>query len=253
MTALHDDALFQDCPLAVLDVETTGFDATTDRVIEVAVVHMQGGVVTDRWGTLVNPERAVPEDVVRLTGIDPTQLPDAPRFADIAGELGARLTGRVFVAYNLTFDRGFVSAELGRVGLPFPADRFLDPLVFVRELHRGAGSKKLGAVAERLGISLASAHRATDDAEAAGHILYRLSESLPARLGAMLLLQQQWEQSQKNEMAGWRGDRGASASIGGQVDRGNALGPAYLYGDDTDPVRAMFRHLPDSGGARKSS
>jgi DNA polymerase-3 subunit epsilon len=252
LSPLSDDARFLDCPLAVVDVETTGFDPNGDRIIEVAVIHMQGGAVTDRWGTLVNPERDVPEDVVRITGIDPAALPGAPRFAEIADEVASRLAGRVFVAYNLTFDRGFIAAELARAGHVFPADRFLDPLVFVRELHRGGGSKKLGAVAERLGISLANAHRATDDAEAAGHILYRLAESLPPKLGAMLLLQQQWEQQQKNEMAGWRGDRGASASIGGQVERGNALGPAYLYGDDTDPVRAMFRHLPDSGGARKA-
>jgi DNA polymerase-3 subunit epsilon len=250
----NDASLFSECPLAVVDVETTGFDSERDRVIEVAVIHMQGGVVTDSWGTLVNPDRDVPEDVQRITGIDPAQLVDAPRFADIAGIVASRLADRVFVAYNLTFDRGFITAELTRAGLTFPATRFLDPLVFVRELQRGGGSKRLGAVAERLGITLSNAHRATDDAEAAGHILYRLAERLPDRLGDMMLLQQQWEAQQRNEMAGWRGERGGgmSAGIGSAIARGNALGPAYLYGDDTDPVRAMFIHLPDSGGARKA-
>lgn len=251
--SFSDDTPLHDCPLAVIDVETTGFDAETDRVIEIAVIHMQGGAVIESWGTLVNPGRDVPEDVQRITGIDPSQLVTAPRFTEIAAEVAARLEGRVFVAYNLTFDRGFVTAELKRAGLGFPCDRFLDPLIFVRELHRGAGSKKLGAVAERLGIPLSNAHRAIDDAEAAGHVLYRLAADLPPRLGDIVLLQQQWEQQQRNEMAGWRSDRGPSASIGGTVDRGNALGPAYLYGDDTDPVRAMYAHLPDSGGSRKSA
>jgi len=253
MQTLTDATVFLDCPVAVIDVETTGFNPEQDRVIEIAVIHMRGGEVTESWGTLVNPLRNVPEDVQRITGIDPSTLVDAPTFDRVAAEVHARIEGRVFVAYNLTFDRAFVTHELARAGLGFPCDRFLDPLVFVRELQRGAGSKRLAAVAERLGITLSNAHRATDDAEAAGRILYRLAEELPPSLGEMMLLQQQWEQQQKNEMAGWRGERGGafSQTIGGNVSRGNALGPAYLYGHDTDPVRAMFAHLPDSGGARK--
>lgn len=251
----NDDSSFMEVPVAVVDVETTGFDSENDRVIEIAVIHMQGGVVTESWGSLVNPDRDLPEDITRITGIKPEDLVDAPRFATVAAEVERRLAGRVFVAYNLTFDRAFVTAELNRAGGRFPCDRFLDPLVFVRELQRGAGSKKLGAVAERLGISLANAHRATDDAEAAGHILYHFASQLPERLGDIAMLQAQWEQQQRNEMAGWRSDRGGpmSAAIGGTVDRGNALGPAYLYGDDTDPVRAMYAYLPDSGGARKAN
>jgi len=250
----NDDTSFMEVPVAVVDVETTGFDSENDRVIEVAVVHMQGGVITESWGSLVNPDRDIPDDIVRITGITNENLVGAPRFAEVAAEVQRRLTGRVFVAYNLTFDRAFVTAELKRAGAVFPCDRFLDPLVFVRELQRGAGSKKLGAVAQRLGITLSNAHRATDDAEAAGHILYHFAGQLPERLGDIAMLQAQWEQQQRNEMAAWRSDRGGAmnASIGGVVERGNALGPAYLYGDDTDPVRAMYAHLPDSGGARKS-
>ncbi len=248
-----DDARFIDLPLAVIDCETTGLDPKVDRVIEVAIVHMQGGVVVDRYSSLVNPEQAVPEEVIKITGIDPGALATAPRFAEIADEVHRRLGDRVFIAYNLAFDRAFLTHELERVGHQLPATTFLDPLVFVRHLHKSEGSKRLTAVAERLGVPLSNAHRAADDAEAAGLVLYALLARLPERLGDLLLLQQQWEAQQRNEMATWKGDRGAFEGVGGFVDRGNALGPAYVYGDDTDPVRAMFIHLPDAGAGRRSA
>lgn len=251
--SLNDDARFFDLPIAVLDVETTGLDPRVDRIIEIAIIEMKGGVVVDKFATLVNPDQDVPDEVQKLTGIEPSQLADAPRFAEIAEEVRKRLEGRIFVAYNLAFDRAFVNEELSRVALDLPSKRYLDPLVFVRELHKSDGSKRLSAVAERLGIALTSAHRAADDAEAAGHILYTLLSRLPERLGDLVLLQQQWEIQQKNEMATWKGDRGGviDQGIGETLERGNALGPAYIYGEDTDPIRAMFVHLPDAGAAAK--
>lgn len=245
-------------PLAVVDVETTGLEPESDRVIEVAIVHMRAGEVEERWGSLVNPECELPPDVTQLTGIQPEDLETAPRFADLATEVRQRLEGRIFVAYNLGFDRGFLEHELRRAGHEWAPETSIDPLVFARELHRNKGSKRLEAVAERLGIEIGTAHRATDDAEAAGHVLYALGRELPDELEQLLVLQRQWAQQQENEMARWRKGGGEAApgkgagtdALGGEEERGSALGPAYLYGDETDPVRAMFTHLPAAGSRR---
>ncbi len=246
-----------DSPLAIVDVETTGLDPDNDRVIEIAVVHMWRGEVTDSYVTLVNPGRDLPPEVVSITKITPESLVDAPRFDSVAAEVARRLEGRVFVAYNLPFDRGFVTAELARAGVTWVPDAGIDPLVFVRELHKTQGSKRLSAVAARLGIALDNAHRADADAIAAGHVLYALRADLPESLGDLVLLQAQWAQQQENEMAGWRKRRGGAPAFDAgttsgltPADRGNALGPAYTYSDDPDPVRAMFVHLPDSGSRR---
>ncbi len=245
-----------DTPLAVVDVETTGLEPDNDRVIEIAVVHMCRGEVTDRYVTLVNPQRALPPEVVSITKITPDDLVDAPTFDKVAAEVASRLEGRAFVAYNLPFDRGFVTAELARCGITWVPDAGIDPLVFVRELHKNQGSKRLAATAARLGIELNDAHRADADAVAAGHVLYALRAELPESLEDLVLLQAQWAQQQENEMAGWRKRRGGSTLDSSQsaglspAERGNALGPAYIYSDDPDPVRAMFSHLPDSGSRR---
>jgi DNA polymerase-3 subunit epsilon len=241
-----------DIPLAVVDVETTGLDPATDRVIEIAIVHMCRGELESRWSSLVNPEREVPPEILKITGIDLGPIQAAAPFREVAAQVRARLEGRAFVAYNLPFDRAFLKGELARAGIAWDPAVTIDPLVFARELQKDAGSKRLGAVAERLGIELKEAHRALADAEVAGRVLYALAPSLPPGLEDLRVLEGQWATLHHNEMAGWRkGERPAiDEAVGGPPTRGNALGPAYLYGEETDPVRFMFLHLPDSGGKR---
>ena len=109
MTALLD------APLAFVDVETTGGHPLYHRIIEIGVVLARGDAIEESWTTLVDPGTWLPPTIQRLTGIDPDALHDAPPFRAIAGELAARLEGRLFVAHNARFDYGFVRNELKRV------------------------------------------------------------------------------------------------------------------------------------------
>ncbi|MFD4639521.1 exonuclease domain-containing protein [Lentzea sp. NPDC058436] len=100
---------------AVVDVATTG-PSPADRVIEVAVVHLDAsGRRTDEWCTLVDPRR----DFGTRHGISPADVRRAPQFAGVAGELAARLAGRVLAAQDLTFCQGFLTAEYARLGHDF--------------------------------------------------------------------------------------------------------------------------------------
>ena len=242
-----------DLPISSVDVETTGLDPKTDRVIEIAIIHMRNGEEEGRWSSLVNPGCDIPDEVSRITGIKASDLTDAPSFASIVDDIKARLENRIFVAYNLDFDRAFIKNEIERAGASWEELTYVDPLIFARELHRNKGSKRLGSVAERLGIEIGQAHRAADDAVASGKVLYAFASQLPATLEDLTVLQGQWARQQENERASWRNRRegGPESVIGtSEVERGNALGPAYVYEEETDPVRAMFLHLPDSGSRR---
>lgn len=81
----------------VVDVETTGLYASgNDRVIEIAARALDlTGEVEQEWATLINPERDVGETAIH--GLRTAQLLNAPRFADVAGDLVDLLDGRVFV------------------------------------------------------------------------------------------------------------------------------------------------------------
>jgi len=243
---------WSELPLASVDVETTGLDPQSDRVIEVAIIHMRGGVEEERWSSLINPQCDLPPEVTRITGICAEDLVNAPTFDTVCDEVQTRLKDRILVAYNLDFDRAFLKQELERAGRTWKELTYVDPLVFARELHRTQGSKRLTAVAERLGIELKQAHRAADDAFAAAQVLYAFAPQLPATLGELKLLQSQWATKQENERAAWknRRDSGIESVIGSGDGQRTSLGPAYIYGEETDPVRAMFLHLPDSGSRR---
>lgn len=237
-------------PLAVIDTETTGlYPAAGDRIIEVAVIAFDGGVITDRWSTLIDPGKPLEPDVTQLTGIKQQDVEGQPSFAEIAPQLLDKLRGRVLVAYNASFDRTFLLHEFGRASRKLPQGaRWLDPLVFAKELQKGQSSHKLGTVAKRLGIALEEAHRAAADAECAGWVLQKLACSLPEDFAVVLDNHEKWEAAQEAERQVWKGrqqraqNRGSVVALGqADADRPvNALGPAYPFGDELDPVRALY-------------
>ncbi|MFS8099296.1 hypothetical protein LFM09_19395 [Lentzea alba] len=155
---------------AVVDVETTGLSpGHHHRVIEVAVVHVdEAGRRTDEWCTLVNPGRDLGAQHVH--GISASDARRAPRFAGIAGELAARLSGRVLVAHNLSFDLRFLQAEFARLGHSFPASG-LCTMQLSRSL--GVSSRSLAACCAAAGVPLGTAHSALHDARAAAGLLVR--------------------------------------------------------------------------------
>ncbi|HEX6058410.1 MAG TPA: exonuclease domain-containing protein, partial [Gemmatimonadaceae bacterium] len=160
---------------AVVDVETTGGRPDHgDRITEVAAVVVQGGVIVDRFATLVNPERSIPPFITALTNISWEMVRDQPTFRDICGALLERLEGRVFVAHNATFDWGFVSAEVQRAtGRRLEGSR-LCTVRLARRVLPQLPRRSLDWVTRHYGIEIEARHRAEGDAVATAHVLLRL-------------------------------------------------------------------------------
>lgn len=198
-------------PLAVIDFETTGFDENIDRVVEVGVVCFHRGELTTTKSWLVNPGMPIPESAVSVHGITDAMVADAPRFEQIAEELRAALAGHLPVAYNATFDRKFLHAEMKRAGITGelppavdPTVTWVDPLVWTRELMPEAKSKRLGDICELLGVPLSDAHRAWADAEATGRVLLAIADRMPRAYGELIRVQDQYAARQEAELADWR-------------------------------------------------
>ncbi|MFD5826472.1 exonuclease domain-containing protein [Lentzea sp. NPDC060358] len=157
---------------AVVDVETTGLSpGHHHRVIEVAVVHVDGsGRRTDEWCTLVNPRRDL--GAQRVHGISAAEVRRAPDFAGIAGELAARLSGRVLVAHNLSFDLRFLRAEFARLGHELAAGSGLCTMELSGRFL-GASSRSLAACCEVADVPMGTAHSALHDARASAGLLVR--------------------------------------------------------------------------------
>ena len=148
----------------VLDLETTGGNATLDRITEIAAVRIDNGVETARWSTLVNPGVRIPPFIQSLTGITDAMVEDAPSFAQVAKPLLELLDGAVFVAHNVRFDHGFVLNELARLEKPLKV-KTLCTVRLSRRLypqHKGHG---LDAILQRHGLQTQARHRAMGDVE----------------------------------------------------------------------------------------
>ncbi|MCC6525170.1 MAG: 3'-5' exonuclease [Polyangiaceae bacterium] len=214
---LEPDAGWVDLPIACIDTETTGREAGVDRIVEIGIVVGRGGEVLERRSWLCNPGIPIPASASAIHGITDEAVADKPSLAEIAAEVMAFLAGRLPAAYNAPFDKGFLLAELERVGAlgaaeatPPPALRreveWLDPLVFARELYKALESRSLGAMCEQLGVTLERAHRATDDAEAALRVLYALAKDarLPASYAALVQEQKRLGRQQDEARRFWR-------------------------------------------------
>ena len=154
-----------DCPVAFVDVETTGCAPGRHRIIDVAVIGARGGELEFEWQSLVNPGGRVSAGITALTGIDNDMLADAPRFEDIAAELRTRLADRVFVAHNVRFDYGFIRREFALTGGEWRAPS-LCTVRLSRALYPDMPRHNLAAVIERHGIHIEQRHRAMPDARA---------------------------------------------------------------------------------------
>jgi DNA polymerase III subunit epsilon len=203
------DAVWSELPIALVDVETTGKDASVDRVVEVGIALARGGQLVESKNWLVNPGLPIPKEASDVHKITDEVVQDAPRFEAIALEIAEILTGCVPAAYNASFDRAFLTNEMARAGFPQSAlppplgknVEWLDPLVWAREVQQEERSRTLGEVAMRLGITLEKAHRASDDAEAALRVLLALARDprIPRTYAGLVQEQRRLAMAQADE------------------------------------------------------
>jgi DNA polymerase-3 subunit epsilon len=173
-----------------LDLETTGLDTGSDRVVEVALVRLTpDGVVrpSQTVHELVSQERPIPPTSTAVHGITDARCRAEGRPAvDVLGAVAAALRdgvdeGLPVVVFNARFDWPLLTAECRRHGVTLPSGvALLDPLVLDRRLSPPIGTDGgLVGRCRRHGILVANAHRAFDDAVAAGRLVQSLARAHP--------------------------------------------------------------------------
>lgn len=167
---------------AVVDVEATGGRVNGgDRIMEISVVHVTGGVARTVLDLLVDPQCAIPPFVSRLTGIRRDMVMEAPTFGDIAEQVQEALEGRVFVAHNVRFDWRFVTMELRRaLGRTLRTQR-LCTVKLARRLLTHLPRRNLDALAWHYDVPITSRHRAGGDALATARVLTLMLADLRRR------------------------------------------------------------------------
>lgn len=165
-------------PLVFVDIETTGASARKGRVLEVAALRYDQGMVTRQFTSLLDPEEYVPSFIARLTGIEQRDVVGKPKFHEISEELLAIMNGAVFVAHNVWFDYRFLEQEFARVGVDF-APLLGCTVQLSRRFNPEHRSHRLDALIERYDLRVDDRHRALGDAQA----LVELYEKLVVQYG----------------------------------------------------------------------
>ncbi|MDF2938070.1 MAG: polC [Paenibacillaceae bacterium] len=158
----------------VFDIETTGLSVINNKIIEIAGVKMRDEKVIDRYATFVNPHERIPYNIQQLTNINDDMVRDAPELADVLPKFREFVGDAVLVAHNARFDIGFIQANLKSLGQPPMDNPVLDTLELARLLMPNLKNHRLNTLSDKFKVSLENHHRAVDDAEALGFVLFHL-------------------------------------------------------------------------------
>ena len=164
----------------VFDIETTGFSAKNDKIIEIGAVKISNGKITDRFSTLINPKMPIPLKIEELTKINDAMVLNAPLVEEVLPKFYDFIEGAVLVAHNASFDVGFIREKFKLISKTINPC-VIDTVEFARLLLPNLSRFKLDTVAKNLGISLENHHRAVDDAEATAYIWLKFVDLLKER------------------------------------------------------------------------
>ena len=165
------EALCEDHPLVIFDLETTGADKTYDRIVELAALKLGRGERPETFVRRVNPGVKIPREASAVHGITDADVRDLPLFATFAPQVVSFFAGCDIAGYNVRqFDLPVLVRECDRAGCPFPLDgrRVIDAqtIFFKKEPRDLSAAVRLFARREH-----ANAHDALADVIATAEVL----------------------------------------------------------------------------------
>lgn len=177
---VNDKGQSIDTTYCVLDLETTGLSAKTEKITEIGIMKVRNGEVLEEFCEFVNPEKPIPQRVQEITNITDDMVKDAPTIEEIFPKVLEFIKGTVLVAHNATFDIGFLKTVAKDLGYEFDYT-YVDTLPLARKLYPELKKHKLGKIAEYLKIKVEVAHRALDDVDTTVKVLREMMKTLKER------------------------------------------------------------------------
>lgn len=148
----------------VFDTETTGLDASKDKVVEVSLLKVSGENIECEYCTLVNPQMHINEVASRIHGIFDEDVADAPEYDQVGKEMCDFLGNCLIIGHNIKFDLGFVGGLVKNVKLDADQEwRYVDTITMAKAAYPNMKNYKLQTLVKELGIETEGAHRARAD------------------------------------------------------------------------------------------
>jgi len=170
-----------------IDLETSGFSAASDEIIEVAWAHFRCGELVQTYSSLVQPRRQLDPSITELTGITNEMLKVAPNMADVIPSVLQRLKGQSVLCYSQNrFDQRFLEAAAASLQLEAPDIRWINVLPWAGRLLPELEDHGLEAVCNALAVE-GQHHRALSDALMTGQVFLKALRELGTTMTVTVL------------------------------------------------------------------
>jgi DNA polymerase-3 subunit epsilon len=182
----------------ILDLETTGLDLSRDEVVSLSAVSLVDGriLLGDVFNSLVNPGREIPSATIKIHGIVPSMVDQAPTFDEVFDQFLRYLGTGILVGYHVGFDLNFLNNSMKRkygihlqnmvLDVMYMCNKVIFPAHIRNYALRLKRNQGLDAMAEYFGIQIPERHTSFGDALATAMIFQRILAELEKRGPATL-------------------------------------------------------------------
>jgi len=152
------------------DIETTGFLAGADQIVELAGVRFKEYQPVESFVALVDPGIEIPAGAQRIHGISNEMVKGKPSIEKVLEDFAAFCGDTPLVAHNAPFDAEFLKTDILKFESPAPKGKIFDTCAMARKVLPGMPNYKLGTLVDQLKIPSSEFHRAEADSRYCGFL-----------------------------------------------------------------------------------
>ncbi|MGE3610548.1 MAG: PolC-type DNA polymerase III [Bacteriovoracaceae bacterium] len=160
----------------VIDLETTGGNPETEKIIEIGMVKIENFQITEERSFLINPQKEIPDFVQKLTGIKKADVEHSPKIEEVIDEIVQFIGDTILVAHNTSFDIPFLNGVLRKLHRPTLENKVICTNIMTKYMIPDIMSSNLNYMSQLFNIPHSQAHRAIEDARATGKLLLKYLE-----------------------------------------------------------------------------
>lgn len=173
MTTDNSYQLINKLSFCVFDLETTGGNHLSDKIIEIGLVKIENLKIVKQKSFLIKPEMHIPDFIQKLTSIKEADVNNAPLIEDVIDEILDFMGDSILVAHNTSFDVPFFNSVLRRLKRPELTNKSICTNLMTKYMIPNLLSSNLNYMSKIFNLKHQKAHRALDDTLASAELLLK--------------------------------------------------------------------------------
>lgn len=144
--------LLNSLKFCVIDLETTGGNPETEKIIEIGMVKIENRRISEERSFLINPQKDIPDFVQKLTGIRKADVEHSPKIEEVIDEIIQFIGDTILVAHNTSFDIPFLNGVLKKLQRPTMDNKVICTNIMTKYMIPDIMSSNLNYMSSIFGI-----------------------------------------------------------------------------------------------------